>query len=139
MQTSALATEVFKVCGSCRRTWHTWEEFVTDPEVRLLGLQSRASVPEATVLVFEHFCGGSVSILTHRLHHLVPGHPAAGWPSLRDTDRCPAHSLDISDHRRCVERCRHVLDREIVAIATALQATRKYGRRTFPEPPPPAL
>jgi hypothetical protein len=139
MHTSAVATEVFKVCGSCRRTWLTWEEFVTDPEVRLLGLQSRASVPDATVLVFEHFCGSSVSILTHRLHHLLPDHPAAAWRSRRDTDRCPGPCLEFSDHARCVERCRHVLDREILAIATALQATRKYGRRTFPEPPPPAL
>lgn len=139
MHTTTVATGVFKVCGSCRRTWSTWEEFVTDPEVRLLGLQSRASLPEATVLVFEHFCGSSVSILASRLHHLVPHHPGARWPCLCDTDACPGHCLDFRDHGRCVECCRLAMDREILAIATALQATRKYGRRTFPEPPPPAL
>jgi hypothetical protein len=139
MHPSTVATEVFKVCGSCRRTWSTWEEFVTDPEVRLLGLQSRASLPDATVLVFEHFCGSSVSILTKRLHHLVPHHPGAKWPSLRDTDECPGLCLDLSERGRCVAPCRHALDREILAIAVALQATRKYGRRPTREAPPPAL
>jgi len=139
MEKTVVADAIFKVCGSCRRAWPTWEAFVTDPEVRLLGLQSRASLPDATVLVFEHWCGSSVSILTGRLHHLVSHHPAAKWPSLRDTDACPGHCLDFNDHRRCVERCRHTLDREILALATALQATRKYGRRPSREVLPPAL
>jgi hypothetical protein len=139
MEPSVVSAAVFKVCGACRRSWHTWEAFVTDPEVRLLGLQLRASLPEATVLVFEHFCGSSVSILTRRLYHLVPNHPGAKWPSLRDSEDCPRHCPDFSDHGRCVASCRHALDREILAIAVALQATRKYGRRPSHEVPPPAL
>ena len=139
MEKAVVSNAMFKVCGSCRRAWPTWESFVTDPEVRLLGLQSRASLPDATVLVFEHWCGSSVSILTRRLHHLFPDHPAAKWPSLRGTDECPAHCLVFSDHGRCVELCRHALDREILALATALQATRKYGRRPLREVLPPAL
>ena len=139
MDMAAVTTDFFKVCGSCRRAWVTWEEFVTDPEVRLLGLQSRASVPDATVLVFEHWCGSSVSILTRRLRHLVPDHPAARWPSLRGTDECPGRCLEVSDHGPCDQHCRHALDRDILAIATALQATRKHGRRPAMEVPPPAL
>ncbi len=139
MEDPVTASAMFKVCGSCRRAWPTWESFVTDPEVRLLGLQSRASLPEATVLIFEHWCGSSVSILTSRLRYLVPHHPGAKWPCLRGTDQCPGHCEDFSDHGRCVEPCRLALDREILAIAVALQATRKYGRRPSMEVPPPAL
>ena len=139
MEKTVVADAMFKVCGSCRRAWPTWESFVTDPEVRLLGLQSRASLPDATVIVFEHFCGSSVSILTRRLYHLVPHHPGAKWPSLRDSEECPGHCWDFSDHGRCVAPCRHALDREVLAIAVALQATRKYGRRPSRELPPPAL
>jgi len=129
---------VFKVCGSCRHTWRTWEDFVADPEVRLLGLQSSDTVPAATVLVFEHWCGTSVSILTRRLHHLVPDHPAVDWPSLRDSDECPGHCLDTADRAPCNQRCRHSLDRDILALIVAHRMARK---RTIQSPPdwPPAL
>jgi len=132
------AAAAFKVCGSCRHTWASWEAFVTDPDVRFLGLQSPATLPEATVLVFEHWCGSSVSILTRRLRHLVPGHPAAEWPSLRDTDECPGRCVDKADHARCDRRCRHTMDRDILALVTALHATRKR-KPSRPEAWPPAL
>lgn len=131
-----MAAPVFKVCGSCRHMWPTWQAFVTDPEVRLLGLQSPAAVPDANVLVFEHGCGSSVSILTRRLRHLVPDHPALGWPSLRETDGCPRHCLDRADRSPCGERCRHAMDREILAMVAGLQATRKQRHRPVPEWPP---
>lgn len=130
------AASVFKVCGSCRHTWLTWEDFVTDPEVRLLGLQSPTTLPDATVLVFEHFCGSSVSILTRRLHHLVPDHPAVDWPSLRGTDKCPGHCFDRADRAPCDQRCRHALDRDILALITALRVARKRGLLRAPDWPP---
>jgi len=127
------AAPVFKVCGSCRHTWRTWEDFVTDPEVRLLGLQSSATVPDATVLVFEHFCGTSVSMLTRRLYHLVPDHPAADWPSLRGSDECPGHCLDRADRAPCSQRCRHSLDRDVMALIIALRLARKRGVQPKPD------
>ena len=62
----------FQTCGSCRRTWETWESFVLDPAVRLLGLQAVITNPDVYLLVFEHGCGSSVSILSRRLRHLLP-------------------------------------------------------------------
>lgn len=139
METTVVAADPFKVCGSCGRLWPTWEAFVTDPDVRLLGLQSIAAVPEATLLVFEHWCGSSVSVLASRLHGLLPDHPAAGWPSLRGTPECRGHCLSLSDHGPCDRRCRHARDREILALATALQAARKARRPPPRDVPPPAL
>ena len=40
--------------------------------VRLLGLQAVITNPDFNVLVFEHRCGSSISILTPRLRHLLP-------------------------------------------------------------------
>jgi hypothetical protein len=49
--------------------------------VRLLGFQSVVANPDINLLVFEHSCGSTVSILSRRLRHLLPelepGAPAA--------------------------------------------------------------
>jgi len=119
----------FKVCGSCSRPWYSWEDFVADPQLRLLGLQAVTRVPDANLLVFEHRCGSSVSLLTKRLQHLVPDHPAAAWPSLRGTDQCRRHCLSLADHDRCDRPCRHARDRDLLALVEALVASRGVGSR----------
>lgn len=114
----------FKVCGSCRQPWATWDEFVADPAVRLLGLQAVTEVPEASVLVFEHGCGSSVSVLTKRLYHLLPHHPSAEFPSLRGTEACARHCFALGDHAACDRLCVHGRDRDLLKMVEALHADR---------------
>lgn len=118
----------FKTCGSCRYPWSTWDDFVADRELRLLGLQAIAGVPDASLLVFEHNCGSSVSVLSKRLRHLLPDHPAASWPSLRGSDQCPGHCTDLGDHGACALQCRNVRDRDLIGLVQRLHA----GRDTLP-------
>lgn len=114
------ADRSFKRCGACGRRWGSWEEFVADPAVKLLGLQAVPTVPDASVLVFEHRCGGSISVLTRRLHHLLPaGQPEAAWPSLRGTEECARHCFDLADHAPCDRRCSNARDRELLTVVQA--------------------
>ena len=113
----------FKLCGSCGRPWPSWDEFVADPQVRLLGLQAVANVPDASLLVFEHRCGSSISVLTKRLHHLVPD-PHPEWPSLRGTDSCPRHCFALEDHGACDRRCANSRDRDILQLVERIHANR---------------
>jgi hypothetical protein len=56
------------------RAWPTWDRFVLDPALRLLGMQSDVAHPDVNLLVFEHDCGSSISVLTRRLRRrAVPG------------------------------------------------------------------
>ena len=112
----------FKMCGSCGRLWSSWDEFVNDAQLRLLGLQAVVAVPEASALVFEHRCGSSVSVLTGRLHNLLPDHPAAGWPSLRGSVECARHCLSLEDRSSCDLRCRHARDRDLLGVIAAIRA-----------------
>jgi len=113
-----------KVCGSCGRPWRSWDDFLGDPQLRLLGLQAVMRVPNANLLVFEHRCGSSVSLLTKRLRHLVPEHPSDAWPSLRGTDQCRRHCLSLADHKACDRPCRHARDRDLLALVEGIQARR---------------
>ncbi len=120
----AAAERAFKTCGACQQRWASWDAFVGDPGVRLLGLQALADVPDASVLVFEHRCGSSISVLTRRLLHLLPlPDPAqADWPSLRGTAECRRHCFTLEDHAPCDRHCRNARDRELLTLVQALRA-----------------
>lgn len=111
----------FARCGACTHAWRTWEEFVRDPGTRLLGFQGILRVPDANLLVFEHRCGSTVSVLTSRLHHLLPDHPGADWPSLRATIECPGHCLSLADLEACDRPCTNARDRALIRIVLELK------------------
>jgi hypothetical protein len=112
----------FQICGSCRRAWPTWERFVLDPAVRLLGLQSEIANPDFNLLVFEHGCGSSISILSRRLRHLLPD-PGPGDPAgrLRGTDQCRRHCLHLEDLEACDAPCSNARDRELILLVQRMR------------------
>ncbi|HSJ05056.1 MAG TPA: hypothetical protein VK936_00050 [Longimicrobiales bacterium] len=114
----------FATCGACRRGWPTWDAFVLDPAVRLLGLQAVITVPDANLLVFEHGCGSSVSVLTKRIRHILP--PVDGPPlaSLRGTVECPGHCLSLADLAACEKPCVNARDRDLIRMVHAVQQDR---------------
>jgi hypothetical protein len=114
--------DAFVTCGSCRRQWATWDDFLHDPRVHLLGLQAVLSLPDANLLVFEHACGSSVSVLTRRLAHLLPERHGPPLPSLRGTEECPGHCFSLADIAACDQPCSNARERELIRI---IQETRR--------------
>jgi hypothetical protein len=112
----------FKICGSCRCTWLSWDRFVLDPAVRLLGLQAAMDNPDFNVLVFEHVCGSSMSILTPRLRHLLkepePGE-AAG--RLLGTEQCQGHCRLLEDLQACDAPCSNARDRKLILLVQRMK------------------
>jgi hypothetical protein len=114
-------TGPLKICGSCRRAWPTWDSFVLDPAVRLLGLQSEISKTDINLLVFEHGCGSSISTLSRRLRHLLP-EPEPGDPPalLMGTDQCRGHCLHLEDLEAC-DACSNPPDREPILLVQRMK------------------
>ena len=112
----------FKTCGACKLEWPTWEQFVADPAVRLLGLQAVVTNPEINLLVFEHDCGSTVSVLSKRLRHLLP-EPAPDAPTTRllGSDRCGGHCLLLEDLEACEAPCSNARERELVHIVQRMK------------------
>jgi len=120
----------FQICGSCRRPWPTWESFVRDPAVRLLGLQSVVSNPDANLLVFEHGCGSSISILARRLRHLLPeSEPHKPFPHLMAGEQCRKHCLLIEDLEACDAPCRNARDRELILLVLRMKREGKESAK----------
>src|SRR5512143_3905770 len=87
------SSAVFKRCGSCHRAWPDERSLIDDPGLRLLGLQAVPGLPDANLLVFEHDCGTSVSVLATKLRHLLDQAAGDDWPRLYGTDACAGHCL----------------------------------------------
>ena len=88
-----------------------------DPDLRLLGLQVVPGLPDANVLVFEHRCGSSVSVLTSRLRHLLPAEDQADdRPLLFGTEKCSGHCRFIEDLSRCDQPCGNARDRRLAIL-----------------------
>jgi hypothetical protein len=111
------AAAPFQICGSCRRAWPEWDSFLLDPAVRLLGLQHETDYPDINLLVFEHGCGSSISILSKRLRHLLPA-PKPGDPeaSLRGTAECRGHCRRLADLESCEAACINARDRRLIRL-----------------------
>ena len=107
----------FQTCGACKRAWSTWDSFVLDPAVRLLGLQAVITNPDFNVLVFEHRCGSSISILTPRLRHLLP-EPEPGEAPVRllGTEQCRGHCRFLEDLEACDAPCSSARDRKLILL-----------------------
>lgn len=115
-------SEVFKSCGSCGRGWRRWGDFVLDPAIRLLGLQAAPDRTDVNLLVFEHDCGTSISILTRRLAGLLPERGDSPYPaSLRNTERCERHCLVLGDFEACSAPCINAKDRELLRLIVRMR------------------
>jgi hypothetical protein len=128
------AAPPFQTCGSCRFTWSTWDSFVLDPAVRLLGLQAVITNPDVNLLVFEHGCGSSISILSRRLRHVLPEpEPSAPPASLRGTDQCRGHCLLLGDLETCDAPCSNARDRELILFVNRMKKEAVVRKEPIPK------
>jgi len=116
----------FQICGACRHAWPSWDNFVLDPAVRVLGLQVVAVKPDLNLLVFEHACGSSISILATRLRHLLPDPHPENAPSavLFGTEQCRGHCRRLEDLETCTAPCANARDRALILLIQFLRGFR---------------
>ena len=121
----------FSTCGMCKRTWRGPEDLLPDPDLRLLGLQSYAKTPDTNLVVFEHRCGSTVSVLAKRLRHLLPLEECVTDAEvLFDTETCRGYCRTLEDFRSCDRPCANARDRRLLRLLLELRGDRrgKIGR-----------
>jgi hypothetical protein len=104
----------------------TWDSLILEPAVRLLGLQATITLPDVNLLVFEHNCGSSISILSRRLRHLLP-EPRLDAPATRllGTELCRGHCFLLRDLEACDAPCSNAREHELIRL---VQDTKKEAR-----------
>jgi hypothetical protein len=112
----------FRLCGSCMTEWPSWYDFVVDPEIRLLGLQAVPNVPDGNLLVFDHACGTSISLLVRRIRPFLEQEDVSHPEEPLGYEECRRHCPELKDLVACDRPCVKARDRAIVrAILLIMQ------------------
>jgi hypothetical protein len=121
----------FRRCGACRRGWQTPDEFLDDPHVSVVGLQVAPHLPEANLLVFEHSCGSSLSVLTRRLRFLLP-EPQEGAEAedLYGAEECNRYCRRLEEWAMCDRPCVNARDRRLLNLILHRKGHRVRGTPT---------
>jgi hypothetical protein len=86
---------------------------VLDPGVRLLGLQIAPDIPEANLLIFEHRCGSTISVLARALRPFLDGEDRHA-KNFFGTEQCNQHCRILENLSACDNRCVNARDRAMV-------------------------
>ena len=104
------------VCGRCQKQWTVWREFLVDPEVQLLGLQLVQSMPDRNLLVFDHTCGTSISVLVNQLRPFMPSSEDTGGADSAEpvsSEECTRLCVDLEQLVACDRPCPRARDRRL--------------------------
>lgn len=75
------------------------------------------SKPDFNLLVFEHRCGSSISILARRLRHLLPEpEPERPLALMFGSEQCHGHCRHLSDLEACDNPCANARDRQLILL-----------------------
>jgi len=121
-------SQPFRTCGSCKKRWTDWQHFLHDSGVRLLGLQASPQLTAANLLVFEHRCGSTISILASRLRHLLPASTdGQSVPRYYGSDVCRDHCTRLEDLEACDRPCANAVDRRLIQLLIEMKKSRASG------------
>jgi len=124
MATRAPSDEPFRTCGACGHRWRSMPDFLDDPALLLVGLQVAPHRPESNLVVFEHRCGSSVSVLTSRLRTVLPDAAAdAGELDRYGTEECQGLCRRLDEWSVCDRPCVNARDRRLLQAIIARRST----------------
>jgi len=106
---------LFKECTCCNRRWLTRLEFLTDPNLKLVGYQVNFEVLELGYFLFNHdSCGSTIAIHADLFQDLYNG-PVFKVRKTHTND-CNAHCLHQNDLEPCPALCECAYVREILQV-----------------------
>lgn len=113
-EADAAGVEPFKQCTCCPVNWRTRDDFLSDPDVELIGYQAHFEDLKAGLLLFNHSCKTTMAIDVAAFCDLYDGpvfkERHTGQPS------CQGYCLRRDELRPCPNRCECAFVRAILQI-----------------------
>ncbi|MEI6211836.1 MAG: hypothetical protein WCR06_09450 [bacterium] len=110
----AVTAAPFKKCTCCPVKWQTRDDFLSDPEVELIGYQAHFEDLKAGLLLFNHACQTTLGIEVESFQDLYQG-PIFEKRRTSETD-CAGFCQHQADLRLCPKLCECTYVREILQI-----------------------
>lgn len=100
---TASAPPTFKTCSNCEARWHSFDAFMQDPAVELVGYMPTFDDPVNGLFLFNHHCGTTLACLVGQFTHLYDG------PIYRENKRgnaeCPGYCQNQTEFSPCPNQC----------------------------------
>ena len=111
---------MFKQCNMCLAKWGCYEDFLSDPDVSLVGYQVSFEELEAGLFLFNHSCNNTLAIQAEAFTSLYDG-PIFNQRATGG-EQCPGFCLDKCELNPCPAECDCAYVREV------LQAVKKWPK-----------
>jgi len=106
--------QVFKECLPCGNKWSARDDFLEDPNIKIIGYQVNFDDLVTGVFLFNHSCGARLALPVRYFNGLYEGpifkNRATG------SDDCPGHCLYQDQLDKCLARCECAYVRNIIDI-----------------------
>ena len=107
----------FKKCTKCQEIWATRDNFISSPDVRLIGYQANFDRPRDGLFLFNHTnenCGNTVAVWVDKFVDMYDG-PIYS-ESMTGLLECHGYCLEIYNLEKCHAKCRMKYIREIMLL-----------------------
>lgn len=104
----------FKKCMVCQYSWATRDSFIGDDAIYAIGYQANIVAVEKGLFLFNHSCGGTLSLPVEAFRDLYAGPMFSR--RLNGSDACPGYCLHQSSLRACPKKCECAYVRDILQM-----------------------
>ena len=105
---------MFKQCSKCSKKWETQNEFLSDPDISLVGYQVHFEDLQAGLLMFNHNCGTTMAFAVSDFQTLYQG--PVFKESKTGSDECPKYCVNKNNLDPCPAQCECTFVREIIQV-----------------------
>ncbi|HPF98932.1 MAG TPA: hypothetical protein PLE77_02615 [Kiritimatiellia bacterium] len=105
---------MFKTCQMCGKTWRDRLEFLSDPELSLVGYQANLPDLSAGIFLFNHTCQTTMGIHAGEFLDLHDGPMFKAH--MTETDDCPRYCLGERELRPCPAKCECAYVRDVLQV-----------------------
>ncbi len=104
----------FKICPVCKHIWKTRNDFLDDPDVRIVGYQVHFEELTGGLFLFNHSEQATMTVRAGEFIDLYNGPMFAD--RLTGADECPGYCLKECELRPCPNKCDCAFVREMIQI-----------------------
>ena len=103
---------MFKQCSVCQHRWDSREDFLADPDLKIIGYQVCLDEAEEGLFLFNHICRTTLALKVFAFEDLYKGkrYDTAALGS----DRCSGLCLDMTELKGCDYPCKYAYVRDIL-------------------------
>jgi hypothetical protein len=107
------AGKAYKTCPVCKKNWADREDFISDPQIKLLGYQANFNVLTLGIILFNHeICRDTLALEVADFQDLYKG--PIYRERLTGSETCPEYCVHECELKPCPQKCECAWVRDVL-------------------------